>query len=116
MIHKRNKGFISILIIMLLILIGLYSIIIAGILKTMQHQSNQMLLEAKISNIQQGGLAYLKSNPSISDNIELNLNNDSFKNSSLTISRKDNLIILNSECMIGQQKKTQNLQFEIGKL
>jgi hypothetical protein len=82
----------------------------------MQHQSNQMLLEAKISNLQQSGLAFLKSNPSIIGNVELNLNDDLFKNSSLTISKNDNLMILNSECTIGQQKKTQKLQFETGKL
>lgn len=75
-----------------------------------------MLLEAKISNLQQSGLAFLKSNPSIIGNVELNLNDDLFKNSSLTISKNDNLMILNSECTIGQQKKTQKLQFETGKL
>lgn len=114
--HNRNKGFVSILVILLFVLIGLYSIVISGILRTMQHQTNQMLLDAKISNLQQSGVAFLKINQPVLENIELNLNDDSFKNSSLTISRNDNLIILNSECTIGQQKKTQKFQFETGKL
>ena len=113
--HNKNKGFAMILVIFALILIGLYSAVLAGIISTMQHQSEQMLLDAKNFNLRQSGLAFVKSRGEINESIEIRLDDDLFRNCSIIITGDKNLITIKTTCSIGRQKKTNIYSIPVGK-
>jgi hypothetical protein len=113
--RNKNKGFISILIVFTLLIIGLYTIVLAGITSTIQHQSNQMLLDAKNFNLQQSALAFVKSRGQIKESVQIQLDDDLFKNCSVNIVRENNSITINTRCSIGRQKETNSYNIPVGK-
>ena len=113
--YNKNKGFISILIIFALIIVGLYLIVLTGITSTMQHQTNQMLLDAKNFNLRQSGLAFVESRGEIKESVEIQLDDDLFKNCSMNIIRDNNSITINTNCSIGRQKISDSYNIPVGK-
>ena len=81
----------------------------------MQHQSNQMLLDAKNFNLRQSGLAFVESRGKIKESIEILLDEDLFRNCSMAITRDSNSITINTNCSIGRQKKSDSYNISVGK-
>ena len=104
-----------ILVIFALIIIGLYSVVLAGITSTMQHQSNQMLLDAKTFNLRQSALAFVESGGEIEESVEIQLDDDLFKNCSMNVKEDNSSITININCSIGRQKKTCSYDIPVGK-
>lgn len=113
--HKKNKGFISILIVFALVIMGLYSVVLIGITANMQHQTNQVLLDAKNFNLRQSAAAFVESRGGIKGAVAVELDEDVFRNCSINITGDSNSIMIDTDCSNGRQKVSGSYKVRVGK-
>lgn len=108
--RRKNGGFILLMLVILLGLVGLYMLILSGITRSMQDQTSEMLLQARLDGAVQSGVAYVRANPEMMG--ELELDGERFKNCSVKIEHIDGVKVVNVKCTVAGVSKSLKLRVD----
>lgn len=106
----KNNGFISIAIVVALALVGLFSLVMSGIISTIRIQNDQTMLQAKSFNVRQSAVALEKVDKNIQGDIELD--KKLFKNCTLNIARDNGKTVINTKCSVGRERISEEFLIE----